>query len=87
MLAAAEVARKVKDAVRSHKLSKTPRTDLYERAVQAEIITGEELKQLQEADEKRKAAIEVDSFQQPQTRPELRPVTPPMSPSQGIVHR
>ncbi len=86
VVAAAEVARKVKDAVRSHKLSKTPRTDLYERAVQAEIITAEQLKQLQEADETRKAAIEVDSFQ-PKIHPELRPVSPPMSPSQGIVHR
>ncbi|MBM3268550.1 MAG: acyl-CoA dehydrogenase [Candidatus Sericytochromatia bacterium] len=58
----AGVARKIKDAVRAGKLAKQPAATLAARAVEAGVVTPDEVTKLKEAEEARWDAIQVDSF-------------------------
>ncbi|MEM7263033.1 MAG: acyl-CoA dehydrogenase domain-containing protein, partial [Planctomycetota bacterium] len=59
---ASEVTAKVKRATGDGNLPKRPKHDLYERAVEAKVITEEELEIVQQAGRDRDRAIRVDAF-------------------------
>ncbi len=61
-VAALGVERKIRDAVRAGSLDKAPGDVLLDQAVEVGIITGEERKQVLDADEIRDEVIQVDSF-------------------------
>jgi len=65
------VETKVRAAVRDRRLDKAPGTELLDRALEAGIITPEERKQVDRADEAREEVIQVDAFD-PETFRNLR---------------
>jgi len=67
-VAALEVERKIREAVRRGALDKAPGTELADRALEAGIITPDERKRIHDADEARTEVIRVDAFSQDEYR-------------------
>ncbi|MEM7166259.1 MAG: acyl-CoA dehydrogenase [Planctomycetota bacterium] len=63
--AALLVKKIVSDAVRAKKLDKQPRATLYTRALEADVITRDELATIEAANEARNDAVQVDAFGAP----------------------
>ena len=70
-VAALSVEAKIREAVRAGDLDREPGQRLAERALEAGIISAEELERLHEAEEAREEAIQVDAFD-PKEYPGLR---------------
>ena len=67
--AAQAVKKIVSTAVREKKLEKLPRETLYQRAVEAEVITADELATIDAANKARNDAVQVDAFGTPRSTP------------------
>jgi acyl-CoA dehydrogenase len=61
-VAALEVERKIRDAVRAGLIDRAPGDELADRALEARVVTAEERERIREADEARDEVIRVDAF-------------------------